>query len=264
MSPAGSGDHSADRTAAAFTQTTDGTFSTGWYFLDAIDVQAPATTGAVVALGDSITDGYRGNRLPGIESSAGIGQNFRYPDYLARRIIDVGGRMSVINAGIGGNQILRGGGTGGPSAIGRLRRDVIDQAGVTDVVVLEGINDLGLAGASVTQVNAGLKRIVMTLHQAGLRVQLGTITPAERTTSKSGRYGSVATNTIRTKINTWIRRQHYSDGVIDFDKAVRDPAHPGRLKPSYDGSDHLHLSAAGYRAMAAAIPLSLLGVRAPS
>ncbi len=263
LSPAGSGDHASDGAATAFTQTTAGTFSNGWYFLDGIDVQASASAGAIVTLGDSITDGYRGNRSPGVESTAGIDKNVRYPDYLARRVIDVGSRMSVVNAGIGGNQILKGGGTGGPSAIARLRSDAINQAGVTDVIVLEGINDLGLAGASANQVNTGLKRIVMILHQAGLRVQLGTITPAEGTASKSGRYGSAATNKIRTTINTWIRRQRYSDGVIDFDRAVRDPARPGHLKPAYDGSDHLHLSAAGYRAMAAAIPLGLLGVRAP-
>ena len=262
LSPAGSGDHAADGAAASFTQTTAGMFSTGWYLLDAIDVQAPALAGAVVALGDSITDGYRGDGLPGVESSAGLDKNVRYPDYLAHRLTAAGAQLSVVNAGIGGNQILKGTKTGGPSAIARLRADVIDQAGVTDAIVLEGINDLGSAGASASQVTAGLRRIVTTLHQAGLRVQLGTITPAQGTVSKSGRYGGVATNTTRTAINAWIRNQRYSDGVIDFDRAVRDPAHPGRLKPAYDGSDHLHLSALGYRAMASAIPLSLLEVRA--
>jgi lysophospholipase L1-like esterase len=261
ITPQGGGNHAGDEDGTAFTHTTAGKFSTGWYFLDGIDVEAPTNVGAVVTFGDSITDGYQGSKSPDIENRTAIDANGRYPDDLQRRIDAAGLPLSVLNAGIGGNRILKGGGNGGPSGVARLKRDALAQAGATDVIVLEGINDLGSSGATVNQVNAGLKRIVAAVHAAGLRVQLGTITPAEGTISKSGKYGSVKTNTIRMQINHWIRTQSYSDGVVDFDKAVRDPSHPGRIKPGYDGSDHLHFSLAGYRAMAAAVNLGLLEQR---
>ena len=133
--------------------------------------------------------------------------------------------------------------------------DVIDQAGVTDVIVLEGINDVGVWHANASQIIAGLKRMIAVVHRAHLRIQLGTITPA---TGAGGYYGCTAADTIRQQVNRWIRTQTYSDGVVDFDKAVRDPSHPTRIQTPLDCGDHLHYNVAGYKALASAVNPSML------
>ena len=251
---ASAGDHTADADGAAFTYTT-----TSWFFVDAIDVMAPAGVGAVVAFGDSITDGFQGqDGDPNAENPEGLDANARYPDALQRRLLAAGRTLSVLNAGISGNRILISKFPYfGPSGLSRLEADVISQAGVTDAIVLEGINDLAQERpfASAADVISGLQQIVGRLHAAGLNVVLGTLTPAGGAT---GVYGFPQTNDARETINEWIRTSRVADAVVDFDAAVRDPQDPRRINPAYDGSDHLHFNPAGYQAMANAVDLTTL------
>ncbi len=260
LSPPGTGDHAMDRSGAAFSQTSSiAGYSTGWYFLSGIDVQASRRVGSVVAFGDSITDGYQGNHATGTEQLRTIDVNGRWPDDLQRRLDSVRIPLSVLNAGISGNRVLSPGliSVFGPSGLSRFRRDALSVAGVRDVVVLEGINDIG-ENAQLTpgRLIAGYQRLIAMAHDAGVRIQLGTLTPAEGASQLN--YGSEAANATRQAVNRWIRTQRLSDGVIDFDAAVRDPRHLGHIRPSYDGSDHLHFDLSGYRAMARAINLKLL------
>ena len=259
QSPMLSGDHAAESSGAAFTETTTGSFSTGWYFLDGIDVVAPGSVGAVAAFGDSITDGYQG-MLASTEQLGTIDTDGRYPDDLARRLIAARVPLSVLNAGISGNRLLTSSPSivsAGPSGVSRLAIDALGQAGVTDVIVLEGINDIaGSPTPAASQLIAGYEQLIAQAHAAGVRIQLGTITPTGGSVVAS--YGDAAANALRDQVNQWIRTQQLSDGVIDFDAAVRDPADPSRLNPAYDGGDHVHLNLAGYRAMARAVNLGLL------
>ena len=246
------GDRSADVDGAAFATTT-----TSWYFVDGIDVMAPSDSAAVVTFGDSITDGYRGQGSAGVPNPEGLDLNVRYPDFLQHRLLAAGRQLSVLNAGIGGNRILRNGGVRwAERRVTPAAGDAISQAGVTDVIILEGINDIGQTPqASAADIIAGLEQLVEQLHIAGLSVLLGTLTPAGGT---DGIYGSAAVNDTRQAVNTWIRSSGVADGVVDFDAAVRDPQDPSRINPVYDGSDHLHFNPAGYEAMADAVNLAAL------
>jgi lysophospholipase L1-like esterase len=247
LSPLLSGDHSTDTSGSAFTQTTTGTHSTGWYFLDGIDVLAPGDVGAVVAFGDSITDGYQGT-VSSTEELSTIDANGPYPDGLARRLISAQVPLSVLDAGIGSNMLLMSEGPSGPSGLSRFATDALDQAGVTDVIVLEGLNDI-VAGATASQLIGAYEELISQAHAAGVRIQLGTLTP----TAGSEYIGTANDNAVREQVNQWIRTQHLSDGVIDFDTTVADPNDPSQISPAYDGGDHLHFNPAGYQAMANAI-----------
>lgn len=248
------GDHTADADGAVFTYTT-----TSWYFIDAIDVMAPGDVGAVVAFGDSITDGFQGEGNPVFQNPEGLDANARYPDALQRRLLTARRPLSVLNAGISGNRIRISASTipyFGPSGLSRVEADAVFQAGVTNVIILEGINDLGQPpAASATDVISGLQQLVEQLHAARLNVLLGTLTPAGGTT---GAYGTPATNNARETINEWIRTSGVADAVVDFDAVVRDPQDLGRINPAYDGSDHLHFNPAGYQAIADAVDLTTL------
>jgi lysophospholipase L1-like esterase len=254
LSASGSGDQAAQTSASAFTeQTTQKGFSTGWYFLDGVDVEAPGATGAVVAFGDSLTDGYQGT-AGGTEQLSTINTNGRYPDDLARHLITARIPLSVVNAGIGGNQLLHSVlPLSGPSGLSRFALDALGEAGVTDVIVLEGINDIA-AHATAGQLIAAYEHLISLAHAAGVAIQLGTLTP-----SGGSRYLAYADATsVRDQVNQWIRTQHYSDGIVDFDAAVRDPGDPNLIDPAYNGGDGIHFDLAGYRAMADAVKLGEL------
>jgi lysophospholipase L1-like esterase len=246
------GDHAEDADASAFTQST-----TLRPFLVGIDVQTD-TASAVVTFGDSITDGFQGppNLVP--QNTATIDRNERYPDFLKRRIDAAGLPFFVSNAGISGNRVREDGLTPrmGPAAITRVDPDVLAQAGVGTVIWLEGINDIGQAeGLKAEQLQASYIDVIARMHAAGLRVLQGTLTPSGSSTHLMyGEPGQV----LRNEINEWIRSHSPADGVIDFDAAMRDPAHPNNVDPQYDGGDGLHFNAAGYQRMALTIDLSLL------
>jgi lysophospholipase L1-like esterase len=259
LTPASSGDYSASASGRAFTQRTTGESSMGWYFLDGLDVQAPGNTGAVVTFGDSITDGFEGNLIG--EQLTDLGTNGRYPDDLQRRLISARAPLSVLNAGISGDHLLNAGLGPTPGDVApRFTEDALKLPGVSDVIVLLGINDLGRPMPTpVADLIAGYQHLIREGHAAGIRIQLGTLTPAGGNVIPN--YGDAAADQRRREVNGWIRSQHSADGVIDFDAAVRDPRDTSRIDPLYDDSDHLHLSLAGYRAMAGAVRLRQL--RAP-
>jgi lysophospholipase L1-like esterase len=226
-----------------------------WYQVTEIDVLAPAEAAAVVALGDSITDGH----------ATTTNGNDRWTDVLARRLQDSRKtrNIGVSNQGIGGNHLLTDG--LGPNVLARFDRDVLAPAGVRWLIVFEGVNDLGALArkrestqaehdALVKRMLAAYQQIITRAHTHGLRVYGATITPF----GGSGYYHPDSMSEAdREAVNQWIRTAGHFDAVIDFDAVVRDPQHPDQLLPNYDCGDHLHPSPAGYRAMGDAIPLTL-------
>lgn len=246
-----------DQTAA--TTLTEPQTIGGWWSLADVEVSGGGTTGAIVAIGDSITDGR------GVRDDA----NTRWPDEFARRLSENRATrgLSVVNAGIGGNRVLLDG--AGPNLLSRFDRDVIDRPNVRAAIVLEGVNDLGTLTrdrpvdaathrAMVAAITAAYRQLAARAHAHGIRLIGGTITPL---IGNANYHAGPDTEADRQAINRFIRTSGTFDAVVDFDAAVRDPAHPDRLLPAYDTGDHLHPNEAGYRAMAQALPLSLFAER---
>jgi lysophospholipase L1-like esterase len=232
-----------------------GATTTGWFFLARVDVASATPLGAVVAIGDSITDGYNST----------LDANSRWPDQLANRLMGQvdGSQIGVLNVGIDGNRLLVDG--MGANALARFDRDVIGQAGATHVVVLEGINDLGLARREGVQppardLIAAHRQLIARARSRGLRIFGATLLPYEGTTIAN--YYSEEGEAARKEFNQWLRISGEYDGIIDFERAAQDPTHPARLRPDYDSGDHLHPSDSGYRAMASAVDLSLFATAA--
>jgi lysophospholipase L1-like esterase len=223
---------------------------TSWYFLKAVDVRTPGTTGAIVAFGDSITDG----------TGSTLNMNMRWPDVLARRLHadKKTAELSVLNEGIGGNRVLHD--TTGPNALARFDRDVLAMSGVKYLVILESINDIGHAADPVKPYDVvtaddliqGLAQMVERAHTHGIKVIGATLTPYA-----GAKYASPAGEAMRQAVNTWIRTTKTLDGVVDFDKATLDPAHPDAYKADFESGDHLHPKDAGYKAMGDAFDLKL-------
>jgi lysophospholipase L1-like esterase len=221
-----------------------------WPFFKGIDVRASARTASVITIGDSITDGDHSTR----------DANARWPDVLARRLQadQKTANLSVLNEGIRGNRILHDG--NGANALSRFNRDVLAQAGVKYLIILEGINDIGSATSptnpsdpvTADDIIAGLLQLAIRAHTHGIQVFGATLTPYVGAT-----YQSPKGESIRQAVNNWIRTTNQFDGVIDFDKVTTDPTHPGMLLPSYDSGDHLHPDDAGYKLMGESINLKL-------
>ncbi|WP_157269478.1 SGNH/GDSL hydrolase family protein [Azohydromonas aeria] len=210
--------------------------SSPWYFLDGVEVLAPAEVSAIVALGDSITGG------AGTRDNA----NQRWTDVLARRLQNEGLVRGVLNQGIDGNTLWTT--YLSQNAQARFQRDVLDAAGVKYVIVLLGINDLR-TGVVAERVIAALQQLAVRAHARGLRAYGGTLLPNANAAD--------SVEAARQAVNRWIRGSGAFDAVIDFDAALRDPAWPRRLRPAYDSGDTLHPSPAGHEALANAIDLEL-------
>jgi len=237
------GSHAADTAADAYTSTV-----TTWFLLDAVQVRDRAA-GTIVALGDSITDGFQSQP----------GANTRWPDYLTRRLAAANGTDApgVLDEGISGNRILNDSVCFGPNLLSRLGRDVFSQPDVRAVVLLEGINDLGFSQTpnsgctapntevTAAQLISAYKQIIAEAHAHGIRIVGATLTPAQ-----GAGYWSAAAEQKRLQVNAWIRGSHAFDGVVDFASVVSYPGHPELLDPKYDSGDHLHPNDGGYQAMA--------------
>jgi len=236
-----------DQTAAA--ELTDPVLVTQRVLISGIDVERAEPTRVIVTLGDSITDGANGTH----------DADRRWPDLLAARLqaADLTS-VAVANAGISGNRILKPKPGLGVAALARFDRDVLAVPGVTDVIVLEGVNDFGMAWRdrdpqtpTPADLIAGYRQMIVRAHAAGLKIRLATILPF-----KDANYWSEQGEAIRQVVNAWIRSNTEADGVIDFDAVMRAPAEPLKLAPAYDSGDHLHPNDAGFRAMADAIDLT--------
>jgi lysophospholipase L1-like esterase len=234
-----------------------------WYFLSSIEMWEPETTTTTVAFGDSITEGSNNPKSPYSD----------YPDQLAMRVArgEKSSGIAVVNEGIGGNRILHDG--AGRSALARFDKDVLSHPGVSNLIVLLGVNDIGFPRVrmselkipnvtgnlfaservSASEIIWGLQQIIARGHEHGIRVYGATIMPFEGTNAYD-----LEGNAIREEVNKWIRGANAFDRVFDFDELVRDPDHPAKLRAAFDSGDHIHPNPAGYKAMADAIPLSLL------
>jgi lysophospholipase L1-like esterase len=229
-----------------------GRLTDDWYFVCGVDVVAPRDTGAVVAVGDSLTDA-------NISTHDG---HHSWPSQLARRLVArPGGRaMAVMNQGLGGNRILHD--IRGDSGLRRFDRDVLAQPGVTHAIIMLGTNDLrnrpGKLEEEVTapQMIAGLQQLAVRGQSRGVTVIGGTLTPYENETFLPGAWNP-RREAMRQTVNDWLRKSDVFDAIADFDRALRDPDHPTRMLPIYDCGDHLHPSDLGYRAMGDAIDLAL-------
>jgi len=225
-----------------------------WYVLSDVEVQAPRGVGAMVAVGDSITDGY------GVTTDG----NNRWTDVLAARLRQEGQTLGVVNAGIGGGRMLRDG--LGTNLAARFDRDVLSRAGVTHALVLIGVNDLGSQHRNTPDLPADRAQLLADLkaahrqlaeraHAHGVCMIGGTVTPY----ADSAYYHPEPANEAdRQELNEWIRHSGVFDAVADFDAALRDPTQPQRINKAYDSGDGLHPSLAGYRAIADAVPLAAL------
>jgi lysophospholipase L1-like esterase len=222
-----------------------------WYFLKGVDVQASeASAAAVVAFGDSITDGALSTQ----------NANHRWPDYLATRLKGnpATANLAVLDQGIGGNCILIH--CTGPNALARFDHDVLSQAGVKYLIVLEGINDIGRLHSpnlpdyklKAEDLEQGLMQLVARAHVHGIKVFGATLTPY-----KGAGYFTDEGEEIREALNHWILTSGVFDGTIDFDKATQDPANPQMFSAQADGGDHLHPKDPGYQIMADSIDLGL-------
>jgi lysophospholipase L1-like esterase len=229
----------------------DAATSQSWYFLSSVDVLAPADTRAIVAFGDSITDGARST--PDADRS--------WPSVLAQQLLqgDDHIRLAVVNQGISGNRVLRDG--AGVNALARFDRDVLSVSGVRWLVLLESINDIGNGmrqnaspndAVTTDDLIGGLQQLAERAHMHGIRVIGGTLLPYE-----GAAYYSEAGEVMRQAVNGWIRTTGVFDAVVDFDSITRDKANPKHLREDADSGDHLHPSDAGYKAMAEAVAYEL-------
>ena len=224
-----------------------------WFWLAGVEVSASRQTGAIVTLGESITDG--------TQSTADA--NNRWPDQLARRLIAQPGNqtMGVLNLGLAGNRLLHD--SLGPNGLARFDRDVLSQTGVTHVIVQMGDNDIFTLNppeeVTVDQIIQGHKQLIERAHAQGLKIYGCTLTPIEGFLLPGTPLPvfSPSNEIKRQAVNAWIRTSGAYDGMIDFDRVLRDPNSPARILALYDSGDHGHPTDAGYKAMADAIDLKL-------
>jgi lysophospholipase L1-like esterase len=223
-----------------------------WYFLSGLEAWEPNGTAAIDVVGDSLTDG-RGSTTNGDD---------KWTDQLFTRLQSIPGasRRTVLNQGLGGNRVLNDG--LGPNVLARVDRDVLAQSGVRWLILFEGVNDIGTADATqaaqkqvASDLIAAYQQVITRAHAQGIRVYGATITPFGGNASYDDPNG--LREAARQEVNAWIRTSHQFDAVLDFDRAVRDPANPRQINPAYDVGDHLHMTPAGYGVIASAVPAGL-------
>ena len=243
------GDHALDAAPTDFPRK-----FTESVWVSGLDVRAP-DAGAIAAIGDSITDGLRSS----------LNRNRRWPDAFARRLGEGGAAgWSVLNLGISGNRLLSASPCYGEALERRFEHDALAHPGVRAVIVMIGINDINFAAmppragldcdfphTSVTarDLTGGYRHLIDLAHRNGVRIYGATLTPATLPPAREA---------VRASVNEWIRTSGAFDGVIDFDAALRDPAHPAQLQRRFDSGDHIHPNDDGYEAMAAAVPLAMI------
>lgn len=233
-------DVAGQESGAAFT-----TEISSWYWIESVVIEKPRRVKTVALFGDSITDG----------NGSTVGADRRYPDVLADRVAasSFAGRFGVMNEGISANRVLADS-TGGQRGLDRFRRDVLDQPGVSTVVLLAGINDIRWEDADeAADLIVAYRDLIAQAHAEDVCVLGATLTPYE-----GGSRYTPEGDQVRVAVNEWIRTSGEFDGVVDFDAATRDPERPARFLPAYDSGDHLHPGDAGYAAMAEAFDLRLL------
>jgi lysophospholipase L1-like esterase len=214
-----------------------------WFWLDGVDTLADSSVKGIVVMGSSIANG----------NSSTVNKNRRWPDYLARRLKQKDSDLTIMNAGISGNQLINSLPDKGENAYTRLERDVFNQSGVKAVILHQGLNDIRhYPEYDADKIIERMKQIIDSTHDQGLTIYGGTLTPFKG----SGMFTSKGENT-RQEVNDWIRTSGEFDGVIDFDKALRDPDEPERYLQKYDSGDHLHPNDAGYKRMADTVDLPL-------
>jgi lysophospholipase L1-like esterase len=251
------GDHTYDEKIQGATEASKS------MFVSAVLVPAQPSQRLVVAFGDSIVDG----------DGSTFDADRNWPSDLIRRLGKTpnGSKLAVVNEGIAGNRLVGDGPLAslGVSALARFDRDALSMPGVTHIVLLEGINDLGFPGAklgelsladpadvrSAEDLTGAYRQLIARAHARGIKLIGSTITPCEGVDIPG--YYSDAKEATRQAVNKWIRTSSAFDGVIDFDAVLRDPDHPSRLLPRFASEDHLHPNDAGYQAMADAIDLAL-------
>ncbi len=234
--------------AAAAPALSDTTTTQSWYFLSGVDVVAPPDAAAIVAFGDSITDG----------ATSTVDSNSSWPSFLAQRLLanPATSHIAIVNEGISGNRLLHDG--AGVAALARFDSDVLAQPGVKWVTIMLGINDIGFGmrqpseAVTADDVIGALRQLADRAHVHGLKVIGCTLTPYE-----GAAYYSEAGEPVREAVNQWIRTGGAFDAVVDFESVVRDASNPKQIRPDFNIRDHLHPNDAGYKAMADAIDLKL-------
>ncbi|MGK5641745.1 SGNH/GDSL hydrolase family protein [Streptomyces sp. URMC 126] len=244
------GDRTGEASGAGFDEVTH-----SWYLLSDVELTGEgAAEGAVVALGDSITDGF----------GSSVGANARYPDFLAERLAASGRPWAVLNSGIGGNLLLHDSPWFGERPSARLERDVLDKPGVRAVIVHVGLNDIGFSEVdlpmykpsvevSADELIAGYRELIRRARERGLKVIGGTILPF-----MGSEYHTPRAEAKRLAVNEWIRTSGEFDAVADFSAALVSADDPRLLSPAYDSGDRKHPGDAGYRLMAEAVDLDAL------
>jgi lysophospholipase L1-like esterase len=227
-----------------------------WFWLSGVEVRECREVGAIGTLGDSTTDG----------THSTLDANHRWPDQLARRLHQSNQKIGVLNAGLSGNRLLHD--SLGPNGLARFDRDVLSQSGLSHVIVLLGNADIGegwsggidpAGEVTADQIVQGYRQLIERAHARGVKIYGATLTPFEGFVVPGTPFPffSPENEEKRQTVNHWIRTAGEYDGVIDFDKVLRDPNAPSRLLPAYDSGDHVHPTDAGYKAMANAIDLTM-------